>query len=337
MSAIKPAIAVVLPVYNGGLLLREAVESVLAQTLEDFEFIIADDGSADQSWAYLETLSDPRVRAIRQAHNLGLFGNLNALIAQTSCDLVKIWSQDDIMYPHCLAETLAFHQRFPDLPMSYCDHDNIDGTGQITHRYDGSDPTPEVISPALHHRISLYVGPIAANIAIVAIRKKYLVSLGPFREDLRFSGDFDMWERIGAQHAIGKIRRVLIQLRDHAGQLSRKPGFEIQQLNDDLQVSDRLIARAAADGFKARAASTLAWRRHVYYFSVLLNFVRAGHWRLAKQYYAILRTRNFMPALAMRWLIRKITTFMRIEIAPIRVAAWMKELASADSHAKHRN
>jgi glycosyltransferase involved in cell wall biosynthesis len=330
MSAIKPAIAVVLPVYNGGALLRIAVESVLAQTLQNFEFIIADDGSSDHSWDYLQALDDPRVRVIRQPHNLGLFGNLNALIAQTCCDLIKIWSQDDIMYPHCLAETLSFHQRYPALPMSYSDHDNIDGDGQIINRYDGSDPTPEVISIALHHRISLYVGPIAANIAIVTINKKYLANLGPFREDLRFSGDFDMWERMGAQHAIGKIRKVLIQLRDHAGQLSRKPGFEIQQLKDDLQVTDRLLARAAVSGCYKRARSILAWRRHVYYFSVLLSFVRSGHWRLAGKYYAVLRTRSFMPALAGRWLVRKLSKMLGIEIDPIQVAQWQEELARSE-------
>ena len=71
-----PLISVVLPVYNGAADVRKAVESILAQTFEDYELILINDGSKDDSARVLESLSDPRIRLYHQ-DNMGLAGTLN--------------------------------------------------------------------------------------------------------------------------------------------------------------------------------------------------------------------------------------------------------------------
>ena len=74
-----PKIAVITPTYNRAHLLMRAVASVLAQTMEDFEMIVVDDGSKDNTFERLEALSDPRIRCLRQEHKGAAVGrNLGA-------------------------------------------------------------------------------------------------------------------------------------------------------------------------------------------------------------------------------------------------------------------
>ena len=92
-------IAVVLPVYNGMKYLRESVQSVLTQSLQDFDFLICDDHSTDGSWEYLQQLQDARIQLFRNEANRGLFPTLNFLSRKAERDIIKLWSQDDIIEP----------------------------------------------------------------------------------------------------------------------------------------------------------------------------------------------------------------------------------------------
>src|SRR4051812_47939904 len=97
-----PQISVILPVYNGGAYLVQSVQSVLSQEMTDFELLIVDDCSSDGSLGYLQSIDDKRVRLYNNETNKGLFYNLNFLINKSHSPLIKLWSQDDIMYPNCL-------------------------------------------------------------------------------------------------------------------------------------------------------------------------------------------------------------------------------------------
>src|SRR5688500_9321812 len=99
-------IAVVLPVYNGLEFLQENIKSVLNQQYKDFSFLICDDCSTDGSWDYLNSLNDSRITLYRNKQNKGLFPTLNFLCRQVESKLIKIWSQDDVMNPDCLEETV---------------------------------------------------------------------------------------------------------------------------------------------------------------------------------------------------------------------------------------
>jgi glycosyltransferase involved in cell wall biosynthesis len=72
-----PAISVIMPVYNGQEYLREAIDSILGQTFIDFELILINDGSSDQSQAIIDSYQDPRIRSLINPKNLGVVGALN--------------------------------------------------------------------------------------------------------------------------------------------------------------------------------------------------------------------------------------------------------------------
>src|SRR3990167_3914129 len=75
-------ISVIMSVYNGITYLRQAVESIIKQTYRNFEFIIVDDASTDETWDYLKSLNDPRVKLIKNKKNLGLAASLNIALRQ---------------------------------------------------------------------------------------------------------------------------------------------------------------------------------------------------------------------------------------------------------------
>lgn len=273
----KPSITVVLPVYNGGAYLIESVQSVLDQTLHNFEFIILDDCSTDDSYRYLQSLQDARIRLYKNEKNKGLFYNLNFMIKNASGPLIKLWSQDDIMYPGCLAVFVDFHKQHPGLGFSYCGRAVIDASGKI-HANNRVDHTPSIINPRLHARIAFFTGSIAGNIANTCIDKKAMDKVGLFREDMKISADFDMWVRLAKDHDTGFIPDKLIQQRDHDGQLSRNEHFFINHLKEDMQVYKNLFSYVSATQMK-EGKILLRNNKFVFYYTLMMKEFFKGRFK----------------------------------------------------------
>jgi glycosyltransferase involved in cell wall biosynthesis len=114
-------VSVVMPVYNGQAFLREAIESVLAQTHLDLELVAIDDGSADESPAILADLAvaDPRVRVIRQANGGGARAR-NRALQEARAEWIINLDQDDLMLPNRIERQLAFLAAHPDVKVFSC-------------------------------------------------------------------------------------------------------------------------------------------------------------------------------------------------------------------------
>lgn len=239
-SVASPSISVILPVYNGQAYLQTCIESVLAQSAEDFELLIADDGSEDGSWEMIERFTDPRIRIWRNKHNLGLFGNLNFLVSQAAAPLVRILCQDDALERECLEAEKLFFQAHPDVGMSYCKAHFVDSSGMSA----GDSPIydlPEVLEPELSLQLFYYLGCLPGNLSTVCVRKTWLDKVGGFNESYRVSGDYEMWVRICKQTNLGIIHQFLIDLRLHNGQLSRAASSNLAAIRENRRILDRLI------------------------------------------------------------------------------------------------
>jgi glycosyltransferase involved in cell wall biosynthesis len=112
MSA--PLITVLMPVYNGEKYLREAVDSILDQTLTDFEFLIIDDGSKDQSVAIINSYNDPRIKLVKNEINLGISKTLNRGIEMASAEFIARMDADDISYPQRLEKQYDYMVKHPE-------------------------------------------------------------------------------------------------------------------------------------------------------------------------------------------------------------------------------
>src|ERR1039457_964276 len=107
----NPHISIVLPVCNGLGFLETSLSSVLKQSYSNFELLIIDDASTDDSLTYLRSLKDERIRLFSNIENKGLFFNLNFLIKNSNAPLIKLWSQDDIMNNYCIERIIEYRDR----------------------------------------------------------------------------------------------------------------------------------------------------------------------------------------------------------------------------------
>lgn len=279
-------ISVILSVYNGGHYLKLSVESVLQQSFTAFEFLIIDDCSIDDSRIYLESIDDGRVKLFKQEKNQGLFTCLNKLVGYCGTNLIKLWSQDDIMYKNCLREVVSFHEKHPDIAFSYTGRDMIDEKG-VVREISQVDGTPEIISTALHSRIAYYTGSIAGNIANVCINRTALETVGLFNDQMKISADFDMWVRLAEHHPIGFIRQKLIQLRDHSGQLSRNEKYYINHVKEDLEVY-RYLDRYVSGAERKEGHVLLRNYKLIFYYTLMLKTLMKGRFQSFTAYFKAL-------------------------------------------------
>lgn len=272
-----PAVSIILPVYNGIKYLPQSVESILAQDFTDFEFLILDDCSTDGSWEWLPLLKDDRVSLFRNEQNRGLFYNLNFLIKKSKASIIKLWSQDDVMYPDCIGTIVAFHHQHPQIGFSYTGRDYIDASGNNLN-IQQQDDTPEIVSPILHARIAFFTGSIAGNIANVALNKSALDNTGLFNEQMKISADFEMWVRLAKNYPVGFIKKALVQLRNHKEQLSGQEKYFIYHLKEDIQVYHLLLSYVN-DIQKREGWKLLRNNKLLFYYTLMLKEFIKGRFK----------------------------------------------------------
>ncbi len=113
----EPIVSIAMPVFNGGPDLRLAVASILAQSFEDWELIIIDDGSTDGSVDTLLRLNDPRVIIVQDGQNHGLGARLNEAIARARGTYIARMDHDDISHPERLEKQVAFLEKTPNVDL----------------------------------------------------------------------------------------------------------------------------------------------------------------------------------------------------------------------------
>jgi glycosyltransferase involved in cell wall biosynthesis len=123
-------VSVCIPTYRGASHIRATVDSVLAQTFGDFELLIIDDNSPDNTFAIVTAYRDARIRCLQNPCNLGPEGNWNRCLREASGRYVKILPQDDVLAPECLARQVAALNTDDRLALTFCSRQIIDGDGR---------------------------------------------------------------------------------------------------------------------------------------------------------------------------------------------------------------
>ncbi|RKD12421.1 hypothetical protein BCY91_12290 [Pelobium manganitolerans] len=301
----KPAISVILPVYNGGYLLVASVQSVLQQDIGNFEFLICDDCSTDESLNLLRKVCDgvPQVKILQNDSNQGLFKTLNRLMHESSAPLIHLWSQDDIMKSHCLRSTIAFHDEHPSAGMSYSLRDLID-ENDILISSAPQDGTPEIINKSLYAKISAYWGCMPGNIANVAITRFAFEKIGEFNTAMKVSGDFEYWTRIAQHYDIGFNKDPNIFLRVHKGQLSQQSNSVAHRIMEDITIMQTLLSMASEKDLP-RLNLSWRWKTQTSYFNELIYLMRKREWALARKSYRAIRNISSPLPLSLRWFVVK--------------------------------
>jgi glycosyltransferase involved in cell wall biosynthesis len=209
-----PAVSVVLPVYNCPRYVGEAIESILAQSFADFELIMIDDGSTDETPSVLRRYSDPRIRLVRQ-ENRGLAATLNRGIELAKGRYIARQDQDDISYPERFAKQAAYLDRHPSCALvgTWADiwRENASTGRQHRHASDNATLQYELLlnNPFVH--------------SSVMIRKAALDAVGSYTTDAKRQPpeDFELWSRLARRHEVANIPEVLHVYREVSGSMSR--------------------------------------------------------------------------------------------------------------------
>ena len=228
-----PAITVAMSVYNNAAWLREAVDSILAQTFADFEFVIVDDGSSDGSGAILDDYAarDPRVRVIHQ-ENRGLVASLNRIVAEARAPLLARMDGDDIALPQRFERQVAFFAARPDYGVVGTSTHDMDEEGRVIEATDFHPLDHETFVASLDR------GTLLCHSSVM-MRTAELRAVGGYRAAFRHCEDYDLWLRLCERTKLCSIRDRLLLYRRSAGQVSSAHAFE--------QRIGAAIARAAHD------------------------------------------------------------------------------------------
>lgn len=207
-----PAISVVVPTYNAARYVGEAVASVLAQDFGDFELLLIDDGSTDDTAAVVSQFAaDPRVRLLRNEHNMGLIATLHRGYSECRAPLIARMDSDDICAPDRFRLQAELLRERPDLAIV---------GGAI--RFFGNVAPNVFTFPASHadiHAAMLFYCPLA-HPALMFRRELLDEALIRYDDAFRHAEDYHLWSRLLLQVKAGNLTQVVLDYRLHEKQVS---------------------------------------------------------------------------------------------------------------------
>jgi glycosyltransferase involved in cell wall biosynthesis len=204
-------------VYNGEQHLRESIESILNQTFTNFEFIIVNDDSTDNSPEIIKSYDDARTRIINNEKNIGLTKSLNKAIKQTRGEYIARQDADDISLPNRLELQHKFLEKHPDVALL--------GTGIYVINENGDEIEKRIMHP--HPKTSLLKGNRFIH-GSVMFRKSVIDELGAYNETLKYSQDYELWLRLSKKYNVRNLTAPLYKLRMHRGSILSKKVEEQQ-------------------------------------------------------------------------------------------------------------
>jgi glycosyltransferase involved in cell wall biosynthesis len=192
-SMTQPQITVALPVYNGEQYIAIAIKSVLAQTFSDFELLILDNCSTDNTLDIIRTFRDSRIRLIVNPKNLGMIGNWNLAVSLATGKYIKILSHDDLLAPSCLAEQINGFLKYQNIGIVTCKKRIINESGVVVMPGFGLFGFTRIINGRRAIKKSMRAGRnIIGEPSVVLLDAKLLRASGDF-EQPQFTPDIKMW------------------------------------------------------------------------------------------------------------------------------------------------
>jgi glycosyltransferase involved in cell wall biosynthesis len=217
-----PLVSVVMPAYNAAEFIGDAIESVLNQTLQQFELIIVDDGSKDGTGdiARAYAAKDERIRIIPGEHK-GAAHAMNLGIRQARADWVAVMHSDDIALPSRLERQYSAAQACPEVVIWGTDGYHINSKGEMLSRFRvGPLSVEEWQAEREKNRVVQCIHPT------VLLRRDVLLAVGGYDPTLRVCEDIELFDRMMVHGPLVTIPELLLGYRIHGASLSMKHYFE---------------------------------------------------------------------------------------------------------------
>ena len=236
----SPLISVLMPVYNAERYLAQAVASVLAQTLGDFEFIIINDGSTDRSEQILKDLAakDSRIKLISRP-NTGYVVALNEGLALARGEFIARMDADDVCFPKRFERQVKFLREHAAVVVVGGRTEIIDEAGRIIIR-------PHVPLDNQTLQQALLEGRTMIGHPTVMARRQTMLDCGGYDVNACPAEDLDMWLRIGEVGELANVPELILQYRQHAKSVSSK--HHELQVRNSRSACERAWKRRGIDG-----------------------------------------------------------------------------------------
>ncbi|PBQ33955.1 glycosyl hydrolase [Sphingobacteriaceae bacterium] len=196
MAQVKVSICI--PVYNGAKYISEAINSVLNQTFQDFEIIILDNKSTDNSVAVVKNYTDPRIKLFQNESNLGMLGNWNKILTLATGEYIKLLPADDAIYPDCLklqCEILDQDKK-KEISLVSGRKNIVNAKGKIIFSRGFSKKRIRVSKTDAVNKNIRSGGNIIGEPGVVLFRKELLEVTGVFDASIYYTMDLDLWFRM---------------------------------------------------------------------------------------------------------------------------------------------
>ncbi|WP_447979717.1 glycosyltransferase family 2 protein [Candidatus Nitrospira bockiana] len=218
-----PRVSVVIPVYNAEDHVGEAIEGVLAQTFQDLEIIVIDDGSTDGSAAVVQRYSDA-VKYVYQK-NAGVAIATNRGVELSRGELIAFLDNDDIWLPQKLERQIAFLDQHQECGVVNCDMQYISQTGAVMDRYVRGVNRE-------HPYVRLFQKGFVIYCSMIVVRRTVYDRVGGFNESFVAAGlqDMEWLSRVVEHTEVGYVPETLVLYRDHGPRVHG----DLHKLNEDL-------------------------------------------------------------------------------------------------------
>jgi tetratricopeptide (TPR) repeat protein len=257
----NPLVSVIIPNYNHARFLGDAVRSVLEQSHRDFEIIVVDDGSTDDSGEVAAGFGD-KIRYIYQT-NAGLSAARNTGLRAAKGSLIGVLDADDMYEPNSVETLVAALQADPEADGVYCGYQFVDETNNLLPQIENR-PVPSA---------DLYTVLLDGNFFVpesIFLRRRVYDDVGFFDETLRACEDWDVWLRAAKKYRIIYSPHILTRHRVLAGSMSTDP---LRMLTARLAVLKKHVGEEPASA--GTSAAHRAYGRA--YLGSCVEYLQYGH------------------------------------------------------------
>lgn len=211
-------ITVLMPVFNGKLFIKAAIESILVQTHNNFEFLIINDGSTDDSDSIIKLYSDKRIKYIKNEDNKGIVATLNEGLMLSSGKYIARMDADDISLPQRLEKQVAFLENHPEYVLCGCRALAINAKDEKL--FNLNRPTTFEQIKVFNLFRNAFIHP--SVMAHTAIMKKF-----GYREDYKYAEDYHLFSQLTMNYKVANLGERLLYYRLHEESITSKKNIEM--------------------------------------------------------------------------------------------------------------
>jgi len=235
----KPIVSVCIPSFNYGKYISEAIDSVLNQSLKEFEIVIVDDCSTDNSKEVISRFSDSRIRFYENETNIGMTKNWNKCVKLSRGEFICILGADDYVHPEFLEKCVRSVGSNSRVGLVYSAFERVKDNREKIETFRLSD-TDFIESGSRAFR--RFAKRNVIMLASALIRKDCFESLGDFDEHLGYAPDLEMFARIATRYDVAFVSEVLGYYRLHKDNFTKVFGKTGQMVNEIIMTVDKMIS-----------------------------------------------------------------------------------------------